>query len=143
MLPSVKRIVEFDHAAVGLRGHLEPSRDLELEGLMRPFPVVAVEESIEAGLLVQKARRTRPGCLRSSTSGEFVVLAVLLGAQGPDSVEANAETKPPRLTGAIRTAHLGLAKSTPLSVWTANAVCYRSTSRSIPSPERRPSWHAP
>jgi len=90
--PVVKRIIEFLEAAIGAgRRRVTARRRGHVEGLVRPFVVVALHEGVEAHLLVQhvRGRGTRGVGLEGEVHA--LVAAVLLGMTGRDALEANPE----------------------------------------------------
>ena len=84
---------------------------------MRPLLVVAVEERIEARLLLQEVRR-RAGLVASCLEREVHALVppVLLGMPGANPFDRDAQPQPPDGELAQAVERMGEAKGTPLSV---------------------------
>ena len=62
---------------------------------MRPFVVVAIDEVIELGLLLQEVVRGGLGGLFFQRQVHALVAAILLGMTGLDALDANAQAQPP------------------------------------------------
>src|SRR5439155_1453803 len=81
--------VDARGARVDDRGHLHAQR------LMRALLVVALDEGIEARLLLEHVRLGRPRRLSLQREMHPLVPAVLLGLARLDALDANAEPQPP------------------------------------------------
>jgi hypothetical protein len=67
---------------------------LHVECLMRPLIVVAIDEIIELGLLLQEVAGSRLGGLQLERQVHALVAAVLLRVAGFDAFDRNAEPEP-------------------------------------------------
>ena len=83
---------------------------------MRALLVVAVDEGVEARLLLQDVGRGRLGGFLLQREMHPLVPPVLLGMPGLDALELNPEPEPPHRQLAQPVERMGEANGTPLSV---------------------------
>ena len=82
---------QFRQAAIGPRsGGVELAGALHVEGLVRPFGVAFMDESVEAGLLLQDVAACRAGGLLLEGQVHALVAPVLLGAARLDALDVDA-----------------------------------------------------
>lgn len=89
VLGLARRLIEARRRRIEIAGISAAQR------LMRAFIIVNINETVEAGLLLQDVHARRPGGFLLQGQMHTFMAAVLLRIAGRDALEANAETQPP------------------------------------------------